>query len=1712
MKISRTNSYNIEIPIVIDEVRSGIYSLYKFDPVEFITTNLLQYKDFASLAGLTTENTVLKSFEAFSSMYVRGVYVSNAEFQPNALPREMSIKTTIGHNWCADIYYFDICKGEIKEIEEEKMEDKPKVEMPKEIKKFKEDGLDKDFAAVNKKAQAIKKETEKRKNDDVVERTLKKIENADYKSNQKRYVTDTRSNADLKEMKSDLLDKNMVNLNQEFIEDSKEKLRNIFKKEEIKRTPLLPDPMMHLSYVLGFTALNCPRVQFNSCGEYETSPNLYKEAPNIPKKKQIYFTSGTTLIKYDHENIKQSFFFGHSKSISNFILACNGEIIFSNQEGTNSLIRVWKAESQRCIKMLTTPFDKIKVMSENKNSQYLCVVGNEQNRETIIVYDISNLDEINVFIRQCSPSPISCVKFSPFEPNVLVSCGRENIKFWRIKKDHLSGKAIVLNQYGRGATFLCMDFNNTMFGDEFCLDKGKVYIGSDKGSIFQIACNSQELEAVYKIQNAAILSLAVNEAFCATGSQDGFLRLWPVDFSEFLIEAKHDSGVCSVDISYDAMDILCGTLNGSIGILNVQSKQYKTVLRSPPTLIKQMVAHPSGNFLFTIEDDMSVRIWDIEHKSEAFQFLSTKDPPKCIAAPNKMVFACGFESGILKIFDLDKTEILYECKSFQSPVTHLVYIQNDKFLVSMSAQGNMSIHDTTYNYIQSKILKIDQAALYTDISLSIDGSYFATIGPESNCALVWNAQTFGMKNRVPVNNFFIQKVCLINKNLLALVLENCCVKFYSLCAFEGIFVNEMMNIHIHQVNQFLSSKNYKFLISGGEEGMIKIWDMKMIFKQLQSYQQFIGHSKGVKAVLLLENKSLLVSASENSGIYFWNFLGDITFTETEITQEMEKLGDVNVMKEIQAKNANLGQSKGRTQGSGFYKIQKGKGKNMENTTSNIRIKHMEKAYQSGNPNMEILKKGLEENEPEPKGNVLSMLPVVEDTDGLEVSISSNDYSKAQETLKQRTNGDWPIKNSLSEMEEKLLFSSKYLPEKKEKFILPSNINPNSLSKKLCVGLSINSMKNLVFNKEKKWYAFTVNNKIIIEFLESERKEKILCDTQDELSCLILSPDNKYLIAGVGSVNRDEYAAILPYDAETFQLKKKLNFHFRGVQKLAVSSNEKYMVSIGSKEEKSLCIWHFNNLTVIDSKSVKFPIVDLVLEAMTDIFLYFITISTQVVSFWKMDRNLKLEGFHIKFYDLTTERDNQEWLTSLELTPYFEQLKTSFLMLGTNMGNIFIVDKETKNVIRKYKITKFPLTHMKYCLNCFTCCGEGPIIFNWKFNPDTLSISNIFEFFEKEKANMLFIDGDVCSMCLEKNGKNGLLTTDQGSIFFINFEEKAAFRIISSHTNCKITHIECDMNNENVITCGKDGSVRCWTLDTFDQKFQLQKPEQIPEKALLNYSENILIIQYDSSYLRLYNLAKLKSLGMIKIPNFEISEFALVFNNHGILLTTHEEKIFIVDVQNWEPLSVLYSEVIPSPLCIPKNYVCHCLETKNISNEKSYAMAAYSNGLVITFLIEKNNGKVEARTIDSFNMIEFHMSKTEDDNIKEMYKNLTNYRSDYICKAKFSEHFDSISLCLQECLQFLFVRNYNTNQVIKMIPLNYFPTAINLSADDRYIGIGTKEGLILIIKRIEENYNSGFNLDVFDGHFDSVDYVAFSQNGNKFLSTSYNEMFVWEFNN
>ena len=203
----------------------------------------------------------------------------------------------------------------------------------------------------------------------------------------------------------------------------------------------------------------------------------------------------------------------------------------------------------------------------------------------------------------------------------------------------------------------------------------------------------------------------------------------------------------------------------------------------------------------------------------------------------------------------------------------------------------------------------------------------------------------------------------------------------------------------------------------------------------------------------------------------------------------------------------------------------------------------------------------------------------------------------------------------------------------------------------------------------------------------------MSDSKDELSCLIMTPDGKYLISMVGCTNREKYDPIFVY--ETFKLnfisKMKLNFHFKGIQHIAVSPDCKYMVTIGTIEEKSICVWNFTNLTVIDSKSIKFNPFLVICEERVDSNLYFMTASQHVISFWKKDENYKLDEFHMNFEDLTNQRIVGEYITGLTLTPYFSQIRTYYAIILTNKENIMVVDKERKSLFVKYIISRFPLT-------------------------------------------------------------------------------------------------------------------------------------------------------------------------------------------------------------------------------------------------------------------------------------------------------------------------------------------------------------------------------------------------------------------------------------
>ena len=97
----------------------------------------------------------------------------------------------------------------------------------------------------------------------------------------------------------------------------------------------------------------------------------------------------------------------------------------------------------------------------------------------------------------------------------------------------------------------------------------RVFVGSKKGLLFLVNYFTRELEGVIRIHDAAICSISVSAGFCVTGSEDQYLRVWPLDFSEFFLEAKHEGTIISLDVSPNGLQVVSGTITGGLGILDL---------------------------------------------------------------------------------------------------------------------------------------------------------------------------------------------------------------------------------------------------------------------------------------------------------------------------------------------------------------------------------------------------------------------------------------------------------------------------------------------------------------------------------------------------------------------------------------------------------------------------------------------------------------------------------------------------------------------------------------------------------------------------------------------------------------------------------------------------------------------------------------------------------------------------------------------------------------------------------------------------------------------------------------------------------------------------------------------------------------------------------------------------------------------------------------
>jgi hypothetical protein len=286
---------------------------------------------------------------------------------------------------------------------------------------------------------------------------------------------------------------------------------------------LSSEPVLALEKIIGYSASRTTsNLCWSPCGQF------------------MLYPSNNVLVVSNVRTGAQEFLTGHTADINIVSVSSNG-IVATGQAGRSPLIRLWNFSTRQCVAILMAHSSDLKCVCFSFLNLMLAAVGRDaQGRVLIVMWDVSAVLEtgaIHVVAKQLSDYSINRLLFSPFrdDPLSLISVGHESIRFWRIKTKHLPGSSLQLNEHARN-TFTAVAFESK-YGEADHTSK-RMYVATASGSLFQINYATRQLECIYKLHSGPIYSLDVNEGFAVTGAGDCFLRVWPLDFSDFYVRRQ----------------------------------------------------------------------------------------------------------------------------------------------------------------------------------------------------------------------------------------------------------------------------------------------------------------------------------------------------------------------------------------------------------------------------------------------------------------------------------------------------------------------------------------------------------------------------------------------------------------------------------------------------------------------------------------------------------------------------------------------------------------------------------------------------------------------------------------------------------------------------------------------------------------------------------------------------------------------------------------------------------------------------------------------------------------------------------------------------------------------------------------------------------------------------------------------------------------------
>ncbi|XP_053132932.1 WD repeat-containing protein 90 [Hemicordylus capensis] len=1479
-------------------------------------------------------------------------------------------------------------------------------------------------------------------------------------------------------------------------------------KKSARCTKLLPDPILKLKRIIGFGGCSTRWALWAADGA-------------------VVYPCHALIVAVDLDTGNQRFFAGHTDKVAALAFSGNRALLASAQAGQLSVVRLWDFPAGKGLSMFKTGMHSVSCLSFSYNGNVLCGTGKDKHGKTVVIVwntaKVGHGGEVVMLAKAHTDVDIQTLKIAFFDDTRMVSCGRDNVRLWRVRSGALRSCPVNLGEYRS------LEFTDLAFEASHCpereLEDRTLFVCSSSGHVLEIdyknvAVSNARRLLPSEVQHShrrekqtfnsgpgiALNSICLSSSFCATASEDGYVRLWPLDFSEVFLEAEHNNPVSSVLISPDNLKVLCTTASGSVGCLDIQSRDYSTVMRSHMGSVLAFSVEGFQKQLVTVSQDNTIRVWNFESMQQLYEFTASDEMPRTVAFhPSQQIFACGFDTGVVRTISLAASKLLEEHKQHHDSITGLIFSPDGNFMYSCCARGTLALYNCAVQ--KSHIVRVLANVVVQDadhgpdaLSISADGHLLAFVGPSEYIVTLMDARSLDELLRINVGILDLDstsldtamRLCFAPFPLNHLLVSTSSSKVLVLDSKSGRLIRTISQAHKQPCSSLALSPDARYLLTTGDR-VLKVWDFGMRFDV--NSQVFIGHSEPIQQVKFSPNQQLVISVGD--AIFLWDFLGvraeetskdEIHSSIIEDSRIHSSAIEAFSSPEDEADQENFEDLK---DGANDVPRQQAPLPTRVSPTCLDLSSIQRMAHEDTFSDLEAEEELHPKSQSRESGNRDGVRAVKEPVQSEEPRVmepeviwpSSQPCRRAADEFRKPTNGSETQSNARPDCYRHFNPRFKTSAPPKAFFASPPAGN-EGLKLRTVIGYNGNGRGNMVWNPDTGFFAYSCGCLLIVEDLHSGFQQHWL-GHPEEISTLAVSHDAQVLASASGQGYRYSRCQIRIWNISSGTCQKVLSHHETQVQAMAYSRDDGLLATLGDYADRTIALWNAQTYELMSSTRLSEPVHEVAFSPLA--VGHLACVGWGAMTFWLTEQ----QGAEISLKVHRVPVPNA--IGPVELTSLCYS-SDCLLYSGTSTGQICAWDAETNHCFMTWEADEGEIGVIQCHGNRLVSGSNTKRVRLWsvaavqELRAQGSSARSSSVLLEQEMT----LDGTIVSATFDHCMDMGIVGTTAGTLWYINWADNTSIRLISGHKN-KVNEVAFSPEESHCATCGDDGSVRVWSLASMELVVQFQVLNQSclclawgPPPVFPSGAESQQIMAgYSDGTIRVFSISRTEM--ELKMHPHSVAVMALQYSVDGeIILSGDKDGLIAVS----SPRTGMTIRILADHRSAPIN-VIHCTRKQHTElgvEGGDLWLAASADRRVSVWVSDWLKDRCELIDWLSF------PAPTGPEVPNPLPPSLAAF-----CPWDKST-IVYMGFGLQKEVLFYSLLQ---KQVVEKVPLPYFATSLSLSPAACVLAVGFNEHLLRLIDRTAKTEQD------YAGHDDAVGLCRFTPSGRRLFTASYNEILVWE---